>query len=72
MNQVADAGEKFQDHVPDIRPVGREHRHQGTQMQQHIKKFRDLHAGHAQQMLGDGQMAGAGDGQEFRDALDKS
>ena len=37
-------------------------------MQQHVKELRHL-GFDIQQILGNGQMAGAGDGQEFRDAL---
>ena len=72
MYQIADAGEEFQNHVPDILPVGREHGHQGAQVQQHVEKFRDLQALHTQQVLGNGQMAGAGDGQKLRDALNQA
>ena len=42
-------------------------------MQQHVKKAGDLRrSGLAQQMLRDGQMTGAGDGQELRHALDEA
>ena len=53
--------------------MGYEHGHQRAQVQQHVKELRH-HAGilHAQQILGDGQMAGAGDRQELRDALDEA
>ena len=73
VGQVADAPEKLQDHIPDVAPVGGEHRQQSAQVQQYVEKLRDVRgAGHAQQMLRDGQVAGAGNGQELRYALDEA
>ena len=58
-------------HLPDIPPVGGEHRRQGPQMEKHVKEYvvapRHLQP---QQVLGDGQVAGAGNGQKFCHALD--
>ena len=72
-NQIADAVDQLHDHVPDILPVGREHCHQGSQVQQHVKKVRRRrNARLAQEVLRNGQMAGTGDGQELRQALDQA
>ena len=63
--------EKLQDHVPDVRPIGDEHGKQGAQVEQYVKEGRDLRsAGDVQQMLGNGEMAGAGHRQELGHALD--
>ncbi len=55
------------------RPVGDEDRHQGAQVQQDVKKLGDvLRPVHVEKLTGNGQMAGAGDGQELRHALDQA
>ena len=68
-HRIEDLEERF---VPDIVPVCGEHRDQGAQVQQHVKKLRNLQAGHAQQVLGDGQVTGAGNRQKLRHALNQS
>jgi len=71
VDQITDAAEKFPHHVADVLPIGHEHRHQRTQMQQYVVEGGDLGVD-VQQILGDGQMARAGDGQKFRHALDQA
>ena len=72
MDQVADPPEELQDHIPDLRPVGYKHGHQRAKMQQDIKKARNLRGSlHAQQLLRNGQMAGTGNWQKFRHALNQ-
>ena len=70
MGQIADPGEKLMEHIPDVRPVGGEHRRQRAQMEQYVKKVRRRGKPRlTQQILRDGQMSGAGNGQKFRNAL---
>ena len=71
VDQITDAAEKFPHHVADVLPIGHEHRQQRTQMQQYVVESGDLGVD-VQQILGDGQMAGAGDGQKFRHALNEA
>ena len=54
-------------------PVGDKNRQQRAQMEQNIKEQMLIpHGGEPQQILGNGQMAGAGDRQKFRDSLDQA
>ena len=71
VHQIPDAAEKFRHHILNILPVGHEHRQQRAQVQQHIKKFRNLRL-QIQQVLRNGQMAGAGNGQKLCHTLDQS
>ena len=72
MGNVPHAANQLPHHILDLPPVGHEYGHQGAQVQQHIKEFRH-HTGilHAQQILCNGQMAAAGDGQKLGNALDQ-
>ena len=68
--QVPDAQEKFPDHVDDVLPVVDAHRDQGGKVQEHREKHLGLlHVFHGEEVLEQGQVARAGDGQEFRDPL---
>ena len=70
---VAQQAEELQHHLLHVPPVGGEDRRQGAQVEQNVKKHvvRPLHP-QAQQVLGNGQVAGAGDGQKFRHPLDQT
>ena len=71
--QIADAPEELHHHVADVAPIGGEHRNERAQVEQHVEELRNApRALHIQQIAGNGQMAGAGDGQEFRYALHQS
>ena len=72
MGQIPDPGEKLHHHLPDILPVGNKHGDEGAQVQQHIVKIRHIDGTRGQQMLRNGQMAGAGNGQKLRYALDQA
>ena len=73
MGQVPDPPEELQDHLPDLRPVGDEDRNQSAQVQQHVKKLRDvLRPAHVKKLARDGQMPGTGDRQKLRHALDQA
>ena len=70
---IPHAAEKLPHHVLDFCPVGYEYSYQGTQMQQHIEELRHYPGFlHAQQILSDGQVAAAGNGQELRHTLDQA
>ena len=73
VNGVADHLEKFQYHFFDVRPIGGKYRCQSAQMEQHVKEYvvSALHT-QAEKILGNGQVAGAGNGQKFCNTLDKS
>ena len=71
MNQIAHAIEELQNHVPDVLPISGEYGEQGAQVEQHVKKRRHRRrAGDVQQVLRNGQMAGAGHRQELGHPLD--
>ena len=71
MGHVADHAEEFQHHFLDVGPVGNKYSRQGAQMEQYVEEYivGSLHT-QAQEILGDGQVAGAGDRQKFCHALD--
>ena len=70
LGQIPDAEEKFADHIGNIRPVSNKHGNQRAKVQQHVEgTVRAALQPQSQQILGNGQMAGAGDRQEFGDAL---
>ena len=71
VDQIAYAVDQLRHHVADIPPIGHEHRHQRAQMQQHIEELRYLGI-QAQQVLGDRQVSGTGNGQKLRQALYQS
>ena len=68
MGQITDTADQLRHHGADITPVGDKDRRQRAQMQQHIEEFRH-HRVDLQQVLGNGQMAGAGDGQKLCNTL---
>ena len=73
MGQIPDSVDQLHDHPPDVLPISHEHRNQGAQMQQDIKKIRRRRdARLAQEVLRNGQMAGAGDGQKLCQALNQA
>ena len=69
--QIAGTAEKLTHHIHDVLPISHEHRQQRSQMQQYIVEFRHLCL-QVQQILGNSQMAGAGDGQKLRHTLDQA
>ena len=73
MGKVSHAADQLPEHILDLPPVGHEYGHQGTQMQQHIEKLRH-YTGilHTQQVLGNGQMSAAGNGQKLSKTLDQA
>ena len=73
MHQRAAAPEKLLHHADDVVPVVDEHGDQRAQVEHHIQKQVGFLSGlQAKEVLQQGQMAGAGDGQELRNALDKA
>ena len=55
----------------DVLPVVDENGNEGAQVQQHIEKQVAVGRRHAKEVLEQGQVAGAGDGQELRHTLDQ-
>ena len=70
-HQISRTTEELADDVRNVLPVGHEHRQQRTQMQQHVIELRHLRL-QVQKVLGNGQMAGAGNGQKLRNALNEA
>ena len=71
--QGGDASEELQDHVSDVRPIVDKDGNEGAQVQEHIEEQSPaLCAAQAEEILEQGQVSGAGDGQKFRHALDEA
>ena len=69
--QGGNAQEELADHIHNVPPVDHTDRNQCTEVEQDGKEHVFLlHVLHPEKRLKQGQMAGAGDGQEFRHALD--
>ena len=70
-SQGGNAQEELADHIHNVPPVDHTDRNQCTEVEQDGKEHVFLlHVLHPEKRLKQGQMAGAGDGQEFRHALD--
>lgn len=68
-----DAPEELQDHVFDVLPIIEEDGDEGAQVQEHVEEQSPaLCAAQAKEVLEQGQVSGAGDGQKFRHALDEA
>ena len=68
--QVGEEGEKLHNHLPDVPPVDHAHRQQGGKVEQDIEQLVGLL--HAEEVLEQGEVPRAGDGQKFGHALNKA